>query len=145
MFHHDHDDDERYVIVEKRSNDVGSFLLGAAIGVGVALLLAPRSGAETRRDIRRRVRRVRRSAEQVVTGVADSVTDTIQEARQRVEDKIDSARQAVDLKKRQVRRAVDAGRAAADEARFELEQRIAHSKATLREEGSARMEDGARS
>lgn len=33
-------------------NRVGAILVGAAIGVGVALLLAPRSGTETRRRLR---------------------------------------------------------------------------------------------
>jgi hypothetical protein len=41
-------------------------------------------------------------------------------------------RQAVDLKKQQVHRAMDAGRAAAREAREELEQRIAETKAAYR-------------
>ena len=42
---------------------------------------------------------------------------------------IDTARQAIDLKKRQVSRAMEAGRAAAQEARDELERRIAETKA----------------
>jgi hypothetical protein len=58
--------------------------------------------------------------------------DSFHEARRRVEEQIDTARQAIDLKKRQVTIAVDAGRAAAEEARLELEGRIAASKAAYR-------------
>lgn len=123
------DDDSRIIIERHHSAGVGSFLLGVAIGAGIALLVAPRSGAATRRDIKRRAMRVKRAAETAATDVTDSVVGTFQEARRKVEDQIDSVRQAVDLKRQQVHRAMDAGRAAAREAREELEQRIAETKA----------------
>jgi gas vesicle protein len=122
-------DEDPYVVIERHSGGVGSFLLGIAVGAGLALLFAPQSGDETRRDIRLRARRARRAAERVATDVADSVTDTFGDARRRVEEQIDSARQAIDLKREQVNRAVEAGRLAAEDARVELEQRIAEAKA----------------
>jgi gas vesicle protein len=124
-------DDEPFVVIERHEDaGVGPFLVGLAIGAGVALLFAPRSGRATRRDIKRRAMRVRDAAEQTVTDVRENVVDRFEEARRHVEDQIEHARNAVDLKKRQFTRAVDAGRAAADEARLELEQRIAQSKAS---------------
>ena len=45
---------------------------------------------------------------------------------------IDSALQVVDMKRQQVQRAMEAGKAAAQEAREELEQRIAETKASYR-------------
>jgi gas vesicle protein len=129
MSRFEYDEDEPYVVIERRSASIGSFLLGVALGAGAALLLAPRSGAATRGDIRRRALRVRRAAERAANDVTDSVVDKFQDARRKVEEQIDTARQAIDLKKRQVYRAMDAGRAAAHEAREELEQRIAETKA----------------
>jgi gas vesicle protein len=129
MSRYDLDEHDAYVIIEKHDAGIGSFLVGLAIGAGVALLFAPRSGAATRRDIKQRAMRVRRAAEQTVTDVADGVVDSFHDARRRVEEQIDSARQAIDLKRQQVSRAVEAGRLAADEARLELEQRIAETKA----------------
>jgi gas vesicle protein len=124
-------DNEPFVVIERHEDaGVAPFLVGLAIGAGVALLFAPRSGRATRRDIRRRAMRVREAAEQTVADVRDNVVDSFEQARQRVEDQIESARTAVDLKKRQFSRAVDAGRAAAEDARVELEERIAQSKAT---------------
>jgi len=124
------DEDQPYVVIERHSDaGVGPFLLGLALGAGAALLLAPRSGAATRRDIKRRALRVRRAAENVAADVTDTVVDTFQDARRRVEDQIDSARHALDIKRQQVQRAMEAGRAAAQEAREELEQRIAETKA----------------
>jgi gas vesicle protein len=129
MARYEIDDDDRVVVIEKQSAGITPFLIGLAIGAGAALLMAPRSGVETRRDIRRRASRVRRAAKQAVTDATDAVTDTFDEARRRVEEKIDTARDAIDLKKRQVNRAMNAGRAAARETRAELEQRIAETKA----------------
>jgi len=133
MSRYDYENDDRYVVIEKHeSAGVAPFLVGLAIGAGVALLFAPRSGRATRRDIKRRADRVRQAAEDAVHDVTDTVSDTFTQARRKVEDQIDAVRQAVDLKKQQVTRAVDAGRAAAEEARLELEQRIADSKANYR-------------
>src|SRR5918993_1790140 len=122
-------DDEPAVIIERNSGGVGSFLLGVAIGAAAALLLAPQSGAATRRDIRRGARRARRAAGDMAGDLSTRVTDTFDQARDRVEHGIDTARQAIDLKKRQVSRAMEAGRAAAQQARDELERRIAETKA----------------
>src|ERR1700760_2189265 len=109
-------ENEPFVVIEKHEDaGVAPFLVGLAIGAGVALLFAPRSGRATRRDIRRRAMRVRDAAEQTVTDVRDNVVDRFERAKQAVEDQIDTARNAVDLKKRQITRAVDAGRAAAEE------------------------------
>jgi len=128
MSQYDYDDDDPLIVIEKHEPGIGSFLLGLAIGAGVALLVAPRSGAATRRRITRRARRVQRAAEQMANDVTDGVAGTFQDARRRVEEQIDSARQAIDLKRQQMRRAMDAGRMAAQDARDELEQRIAERK-----------------
>jgi gas vesicle protein len=129
MSRYDFDDDDRYVVIEDHSPGVGPFLVGLAVGAGLALLFAPRSGEATRRDIKRRAMRVRRAAEQVASDVADTVSDSFNDARRRVEEKLDAARDAVDMKRQQVQRAMEAGRAAARQARDELEQRIAETKA----------------
>lgn len=122
-------DDEPAVIIERHSGGVGSFLFGVAIGAVAALLLAPQSGEETRRDLRRGARRARRAAQDIAGDLGTKVSDTFDQARDRVEQGIDTARQAIDLKKRQVTRAMEAGRAAAQQAREELERRIAETKA----------------
>lgn len=122
-------DDEPAVIIERHSGGVGSFLVGVAIGAVAALLLAPQSGAATRRDIRRGARRAKRAARDIAGDISTKVNDTFDQARTRVENGIDTARQAIDLKKRQVSRAMEAGRAAAQQARDELERRIAETKA----------------
>jgi gas vesicle protein len=126
---YDFDDDEPYVVIEKQSGTLNSFFVGLALGAGLALLFAPQSGQRTRRGLQRRARRAQRAARQMATGMTDTVVDTFHDARRRVEEQIDTARQAIDMKKEQVQRAMEAGRAAAQQAREDLERRIAETKA----------------
>ena len=133
-----YDDDEPYygepyVIVEKREAGIGPFLIGLALGAGAALLFAPQTGEETRRGIARRARRAREAAQDLVEDVSGTVADKFNEVRETVGERIDATLEAVDDKKRRVSNAFHAGRAAAREARGELEQRIAESKAAYKD------------
>jgi gas vesicle protein len=125
----DYEDDEPYVVIEKNSGGIGTFVLGIAIGAGLALLLAPKSGEETRRELTRSARRVRQAAEDAVSTASDKVGETFENARQRVEEKLDEARASIGVKREQVHRAVQAGREAAQQAREDLERRLAETKA----------------
>ena len=124
------DEEEPYVVIEKTDGSTGSFLLGLALGAGVALLFAPRTGQETRRELQRGARRVRDAAQGAAEDLTGTVVDTFHDARIQVEEQIDHARQAVELKRQQVSQAVYAGRAAAQRARDDLERRIAETKAS---------------
>src|SRR5438874_4785396 len=88
MSRFEYDEDEPYVVIERHSVSVAPFLIGIALGAGAALLLAPRSGAATRRDIRRRAVRVRRAAERAANDVTNTVVHTFQDARRKVEEQI---------------------------------------------------------
>lgn len=112
-----------YIVVERQSSGVGTFLLGALLGAGVALLFAPRSGEETRRELGTGMRKLRESAEDTVQKVHKAVTGTIEEFRDQVNDRMDSARQAM-----------EAGREAALRSRAELERRVREARAMRGEE-----------
>ena len=127
------DEDGPFVVIERSEPGVGTFVTGLLIGAGLALLFAPRTGVETRSELKRRAKRVGDQAQDLVSEVTGSVGQTISAARERMGERIDSTRQAVELKRRQVTNAVDAGRAAAQQARVELEQRIAETKAAYKE------------
>jgi gas vesicle protein len=115
-----------YVVVERDSGGVGSFLLGAILGAGVALLLAPRTGEETQRDLKERAARLREAAEGRVRDVQRQVEERIGQARGEVLQRVDS-----------IREAVDSGREAAQQARVELEGHIERSKAAYRASAEA--------
>jgi gas vesicle protein len=124
-----------YVIVERHEagGGIGSFIIGLALGAGVALLLAPQSGEETRRAVARRARRAQEAAQDFVEDVSGTVADRFNQVRASVEERIDATFEAVDAKKRQVSSAVEAGRAAARQTRGELEHRIAERKAAYKD------------
>jgi gas vesicle protein len=135
MSDYEFDDDEPYVVIEKQTGSIGSFLVGIAIGAGITLLLAPQAGEATRRTITTRARRARARAQDLTGDVADTVSDTFRQARDQVEGRIENARQAVEMKRQQVTRAMEAGREAAQQARAELERRIAETKAAYQAGG----------
>lgn len=59
---------------------------GALVGAGVALLFAPQSGKETRRDITRLARKTGHMAERTAHEVAGSISEVIDETGGRVAD-----------------------------------------------------------
>jgi gas vesicle protein len=118
---------EPYVIIEERTSEIGPFLLGIALGAGLALLLAPRSGTETRQAIRRRVRSAQHAARDAAEGVADRVSGTFTEAREELERRIESARAAVTMRTRQLAEAVAAGREAARQAEGDAGSRFPYT------------------
>ena len=82
------------------SGSFGSFLVGIALGAGVALLFAPdcraRDAAPT---CGAGARRVKRAAREKAEEIADKVTDTLEHARRTVEEQLESARSAIELKR----------------------------------------------
>jgi gas vesicle protein len=74
FFDDDDDDDRRVVYVERGGSSVKALLLGALIGAGLALLYAPQSGEETRRGLKRRLRKVRALAEEKVDELGERLS-----------------------------------------------------------------------
>lgn len=112
-----HQEDLDYIIIERKRGGFAPFVWGAALGAGLALLFAPRSGRQTRAEIRDSVHRLRDQAEEAVRGVQRSVTDTVGGVREDVRDRVDAAREAF-----------DAGRRAARDTRRGLEPRARHAR-----------------
>lgn len=86
-------------------NQVGSvllgFLLGAAVGGGIALLTAPRSGRETRERLRGLAGETRERIRQIA-----------EEAEERIADVLQEGKETIALKRDMVKAAVEAGREA---------------------------------
>jgi gas vesicle protein len=67
-------------------------LAGAILGAGVALLVAPQSGRETRRDISRYARKARRKVEGLAGEVAESVADMADAVEEKAEELLDKGK-----------------------------------------------------
>ena len=76
-----------------------SFLIGAAVGGGIALLIAPQSGERTRRQLKRMAGDMKENVEDYYDGMKDKmiettekVQDIYQETKRTVESKLDAAK-----------------------------------------------------
>ena len=83
-----------------------SFLIGGIVGAGVALLLAPQSGRETRRKIREFTDDVKDKAEDVVEQIKDRISETVHSGKDYLSDKkaviaaaIDAGKEAYEKEK----------------------------------------------
>ena len=115
------DYEEGYVIIERRTGSFGTFVWGLLVGAGAALLFAPKSGRETRRELTESATRIRDRAETRVREVQRQVSEGVEDVRRQVEEGIESAR-----------RAVDTGREAARTSRDEMERRVRGSASAFR-------------
>ncbi|MCU0625924.1 MAG: hypothetical protein MUF21_05480 [Gemmatimonadaceae bacterium] len=133
-YRHDDDDDdredERLVIVEREEsgNALGAFVLGAVLGAGLALLLAPQAGADTRRTLRTQATKAAGATRKAAGTVTDKVTSAFAQARAELETRLDAARTSLDHKREEVERAMAAGREAARQAREDVQRRIAEQR-----------------
>lgn len=126
------DREDPYIVIEQKGGSgVGSFIVGALLGAGVALLLAPYSGEETQEEIKERARRLKTSA-----------GDQIRTAQKNIEERLDHTRDEIMDRVGTVREAVQSGRQAAREARTDLEHKLERSKAAYRAGVDAARETG---
>lgn len=80
---------------------LSAFVLGGIVGAGVALLLAPQSGTETRRKM-----------EELVDDVKEKAADYAGMAKEKVVSTVDKAKELYKEKKVAVSAAVEAGKEA---------------------------------
>jgi gas vesicle protein len=64
-----------------------SFLLGGMVGAGIALLMAPQSGAETRRKIRKMADETKEKAADYISHAKEMVSSTIEKGKSIYEEK----------------------------------------------------------
>ncbi|NNM07091.1 MAG: YtxH domain-containing protein [Gemmatimonadetes bacterium] len=130
----DHDDVPYLVVERDGGGGVGSFILGALVGAGLALLFAPQSGEETQEEIKAKALKLR-----------DAAKEQVREAQENLEGRLTTAREQVQTRVESVKEAVESGRQAAVDARGELEKKLERSKAAYRAGIEAAREVGTES
>ncbi|HEX5726396.1 MAG TPA: YtxH domain-containing protein [Longimicrobiaceae bacterium] len=126
-------DDLPAIVIERRGGGLGAFVWGALLGAGAALLLAPRSGAETQRELRGAARRLRYAAEGRVNEARERMAGAVDRTRGRVTDQLSAVRESVETRVEHARYAVETGRQAARQARDDLRRRVDEAKEQYRE------------
>ncbi|MDO8747374.1 MAG: YtxH domain-containing protein [Thermodesulfovibrionales bacterium] len=77
-----------------------SFLFGGIVGAGLAMLLAPQSGSETRKRIKEFADDMREKAEDYVEDIKKGVTSTVEEGKDFYEEKKSAITTAVEAGKK---------------------------------------------
>jgi gas vesicle protein len=86
------------------------FVSGALIGAGIALLFAPQSGRQTRRDIVRVGRIARSKAEEMRLRMRHSLMELADDISEKVQQQIDSGTEWTEKAAEKVQGAVEAGK-----------------------------------
>ena len=115
--------------MERKGNGVGTGALlltaGVLIGAGAALLLAPQSGKDTRKDIARYAKKAKRGAEGVVGEFTDSVSGMVEAVGDKAEDILGKGKDLTLETKKELIGAIEEGRKQLDRQRVKLEKMIA--------------------
>ncbi len=73
--------------MEKKNNGIGKFIAGAAVGVGLGMLFAPKSGAETRKELKEKIEEIINKVKEIdVKEVRDSFLAKIDEIKKELAD-----------------------------------------------------------
>ncbi len=110
----------------KKNTVIGGILLvaGGLVGAGVALLFAPQSGRQTRRDISRYSRKVRRQAEDIVDDFAGNVHGMVESIGERAEDILDRGKDLAHEAKLDLIKIIDEGQAKLEKQKSRLAKLI---------------------
>jgi len=74
-------------MAEKRGNGFGKFLTGVAIGVGLGILFAPKSGAETRKELKEKLDDLYAKAKDLkIEDVKNAIQKKVQEIKEGIAD-----------------------------------------------------------
>lgn len=122
-------DDREVILVDRGSHSpLWWLLVGAAVGAGLGLLFAPKSGAETRRDLEKRLARLRETADEALSGLHGALEDEGPVHR----SLSDEDEPEVPADGAEPRATVRRGSGEVSPARLELEERLAEARARRR-------------
>ena len=91
-------------------NNAATFIAGALLGAGVALLLAPQSGRKTRRDLSHFAKKTRNRMEAAQIELRHSIDNIVGDVAERIEADLNRGIDWTENKTAELQRALDAGR-----------------------------------
>ena len=104
--------------MEEDTTKIGvAVLIGALMGAAIALLYAPQSGRETRKDINRAARRGKNYTVDLIEDTVDGVNDLVSDLRKKAGDILDQGAELSDKTKKEIVAALDQGQKAIEKQR----------------------------
>jgi len=105
-----------------RGDNLLFFLVGGVIGAGIALLYAPRSGTETRENIKQLATRSKTRVQEEKEAIQQRISDLLNQISSKTEELIKGGTQLAEEKKREILAAIQAAKRAYEEERQKLEE-----------------------
>jgi gas vesicle protein len=97
-----------------------SFFIGGLVGAGVALLMAPRAGEETREKIKGLAVNLRGKAEDVIEDVKSKAEGYIEEVKTKATSAVEKGKELLEEKKSIISTAIEAGKEAYEKEKEKL-------------------------
>lgn len=98
----------------------GAFLLGGAIGAAVALLYAPKSGRETRKDISRAARRIKNSTADLIDDAIEDVNEFANNLKEKAANVVEQGAELSEKAKREIMKTLETGQRSIEKQRKKL-------------------------
>lgn len=92
----DRDAGESAVVIERRGGGMGTFLVGLAVGAGLALLFAPQLGEDTRAELARGARKIKRKARRFAEHTGDAARDILDSTGDTARRAVSETREAIE-------------------------------------------------
>ena len=107
-----------------KSDAFGFFLTGAAVGAAIALLYAPKTGVQARRDIRKFSKRTVERLDDLQEDIRDQVTEWVDDISSSVKDGINAGKSLSTETYDQVMDVFDSARKAVEDGKNKLQRMI---------------------
>jgi gas vesicle protein len=101
-----------------------AFLVGGLVGTFFALLYAPQSGRETRKDISKTARRVKNKAVDVLEEAIEDVDDFVDNLREAAADIMDQGMDISDRARKQIAKTLSHGQSVIEKQRKKISESL---------------------
>ena len=102
----------------------GAILIGGLIGAAIALLYAPKSGRETRKDIKRAARRAKNSTVDFIEDTIDNVNDFVNDLRDKAADIVDQGAGLSEKAKKEIMASLEQGQKAIEKQKQKFSETL---------------------
>jgi gas vesicle protein len=102
----------------------GAILIGGLIGAAIALLYAPKSGRETRKDIKKAARRAKNSTVDFIEDTIDDVNDFINDLRDKAADIVDQGADLSEKAKKEIMASFEQGQKAIEKQKQKFSEAL---------------------
>ena len=95
---------------DQKGNTLLALTVGAILGAGITIFLAPQSGKKTRRDVRHMGKKALNKTQALRLELSRSVDNMADDVWEGLQDEIDRGRNWTEKKLTEVQRAIDSGK-----------------------------------